>query len=51
MAPAHGRWPWPRSVIAETVAGLSDAGAKSILVNFTFSDPDLGHEFARRHNG
>lgn len=43
MAPAHGRWPWPRSVIAETVAGLSDAGAKSILVNFTFSDPDKDH--------
>lgn len=43
MAPAHGRWPWPRSVIAETVAGLSGAGAKSILVNFTFSDPDKDH--------
>jgi adenylate cyclase len=43
MAPAHGRWPWPRSVIAETVAGLSDAGAKSILLNLTFSDPDKDH--------
>jgi len=43
MAPAHGRWPWPRSVIAETVAGLSEARAKSILVNFTFSDPDKDH--------
>ena len=43
MAPEHGRWPWPRSVIAEMIAGLSDAGAKSILVNFTFSDPDRDH--------
>ena len=43
MAPDHGRWPWPRSVIAEAVAGLSDAGARSILVNLTFSDPDRDH--------
>ncbi len=43
LAPAHGRWPWPRSVLAETVAGLADAGAKSILINLTFSDPDKDH--------
>ena len=43
LAAAHGRWPWPRSVIAETVADLSDAGAKSILINLTFSDPDKDH--------
>jgi adenylate cyclase len=43
LAPAHGRWPWPRSVIAETVAGLSEAGARSILVNLIFSDPDRDH--------
>ncbi|MCP5412645.1 MAG: CHASE2 domain-containing protein [Alphaproteobacteria bacterium] len=43
MAPDHGRWPWPRSVIAEMIAGLSDAGARSILVNLTFSDPDRDH--------
>ena len=43
LAPDHGRWPWPRSVIAETVAGLADAGARSILINLTFSDPDRDH--------
>ena len=43
LAPQHGRWPWPRSVIAETVAGLADAGARAILVNLTFSDPDRDH--------
>lgn len=43
LAPEHGRWPWPRSVIAETVAGLSDAGSRSILVNLIFSDPDRDH--------
>jgi adenylate cyclase len=44
LAPTKGRWPWPRSVIAETLAGLSDAGAQSILVNLTFSDPDIAHK-------
>ena len=43
MAADHGRWPWPRSVIAEMVADLSDAGARSIMVNLTFSDPDKDH--------
>ena len=43
LAPEHGRWPWPRSVIAETVAGLAGAGARSILINLTFSDPDRDH--------
>lgn len=43
LAAEHGRWPWPRSVIAETVAGLSEAHAKSILINLTFSDPDRDH--------
>ncbi len=43
LAAQHGRWPWPRSVIAETVAGLSDAGARAILINLTFSDPDKDH--------
>jgi CHASE2 domain-containing sensor protein len=43
LAPDHGRWPWPRSVIAETVAGLSEAGARSILINLTFSDADRDH--------
>ena len=43
MAAEHGRWPWPRSVIAETVADLADAGARSILINLTFSDADKDH--------
>ena len=43
LAPTKGRWPWPRSVLAEAVAGLADAGARSILVNVTLSDPDKDH--------
>ena len=43
LAAEHGSWPWPRSVIAETVAGLADAGARSLLINLTFSDPDRDH--------
>ncbi len=43
LAPSKGRWPWPRSVLAEAVAGLADAGARSILLNVTLSDPDTDH--------
>jgi len=40
MADSHGRWPWPRAVIAEAIADLADAGAKAIVLNVMMSDPD-----------
>jgi adenylate cyclase len=43
LAPEHGRWPWPRSVLAEQIAGLQAAGASAILLNLTLSDPDKDH--------
>lgn len=43
LAPKYGRWPWPRSVLAEGLAGLSAAGAKSVALNIMLSDPDLSH--------
>lgn len=43
LAPTQGRWPWPRSVLAEGLAGLSAAGAKSVVLNVMLSDPDLAH--------
>ena len=43
LAPKYGRWPWPRSVLAEGLAGLSAAGAKSVALNVMLSDPDLAH--------
>lgn len=43
LAPKYGRWPWPRSVLAEGLAGLSAAGAKSVALNVMLSDPDTAH--------
>lgn len=35
-----GRWPWPRQVLAEVIAGLNDAGARSTILNVMLPDPD-----------
>jgi serine/threonine-protein kinase len=36
-----GRWPWPRSYIAELIDKLSSANPKVIGLNILFSEPDL----------
>jgi len=43
MADQYGRWPWPRSVLAEAIATLSDLGARAIALNVMLSDPDKDH--------
>lgn len=35
-----GRWPWPRSVIAQLIEQLKAGGAKVIGVGFLFSEPE-----------
>ena len=40
FARVYGRWPWPRHVFAETLAGLSEYEPKSITFNIMFSDLD-----------
>jgi len=40
LAPEYGRWPWPRSVLAEGMQKIADAGSKAILFNVLLSDPD-----------
>jgi CHASE2 domain-containing sensor protein len=40
LAPEHGRWPWPRSVLADGAQKLSDLGARAVLLNVITSDPD-----------
>lgn len=40
LAPEHGRWPWPRSVLAEGLERLSKAGVKAVLFNVLLTDPD-----------
>ncbi|MBI5016151.1 MAG: CHASE2 domain-containing protein [Deltaproteobacteria bacterium] len=41
MASEYGRWPWPRSVLAEFVQGISPQKPKAIVFDITFSDPDV----------
>jgi diguanylate cyclase (GGDEF)-like protein len=40
---ALGRWPWPRSVHAEMIDRLREAGASSIALDVLFSEPDAEH--------
>ena len=40
FARVYGRWPWPRHVFAEALAGLSEYEPKSITFNIMFSDLD-----------
>ncbi len=35
-----GRWPWPRGVEAELVRRLNAAGAKAIVLDILFAEPD-----------
>lgn len=35
-----GRWPWPRTRIADVIKKVSDAGAKVIGLNIIFSEPE-----------
>ena len=43
-----GRWPWPRSVHAKLVDRLTKAGAKSIVFDVLFLEPDLDRPEADR---
>src|SRR3990172_11321631 len=36
-----GRWPWPRSVLAQVVRNLSDGGAKVIALDILLSEPEV----------
>src|SRR3989339_2267834 len=35
-----GRWPWPRSLIADMIRILKNNGAKLIALDFLFSEPE-----------
>jgi adenylate cyclase len=43
MAPELGRWPWPRSVMAELVEGIAPAEPAAIVFDIVFSDLDRSH--------
>jgi adenylate cyclase len=44
MAPEFGRYPWPRSVHAQMLERLAAAGARAIVFDIMFTDPDDGRE-------
>ena len=44
MAPEYGRYPWPRSVHAQLTEQLAAHGARAIVFDIMFSDPDAGRE-------
>jgi|SaaInlLV_10m_DNA_1039704.scaffolds.fasta_scaffold08222_2 adenylate cyclase len=41
MAEEFGRWPWPRYVFGEFLAGLADYEVGAVALNIMFSDPDI----------
>ena len=41
LAPVHGRYPWPRSVHAETVEWIARQQPKAILFDILFTDPEV----------
>ncbi len=44
MAPEFGRYPWPRSVHAQLMEQLARHGARTIVFDIAFTDPDVGRE-------
>jgi adenylate cyclase len=40
LATDHGQWPWSRSLHADLLEKLTDAGAHSVLFSVLMSDPD-----------
>lgn len=43
LAPTHGRWPWPRDVLAGALEKINAAGARAVLFNVMMSDADRDH--------
>lgn len=35
-----GQWPWPRTILADLVTRLNQAGAKAIVFDIVFAEPD-----------
>ncbi len=43
----RGRWPWPRSQIAQLIAILYEHRAKAVGVDFLFTEPEVRPELSR----
>jgi CHASE2 domain-containing sensor protein len=48
MAEKHGRWPWPRKIIGETIEALEAQQPKAIVFNITFAYADVYNEASDR---
>src|SRR3546814_3414263 len=40
MSESVGRWPWPRSIHADLLAGIAQQKPRAIVFDILFSDPD-----------
>jgi len=45
MEPLVGRWPWPRSLYSELIEFFQNAGAKSILFDILFTEPQTPRDY------
>jgi adenylate cyclase len=41
---ARGRWPWPRSTLADLVTRISGAGARAVAIDILLSEPEVSGE-------
>lgn len=39
----YGRWPWPREVLAKVAGRIETAGAKAVMFDILFADPDVAN--------
>jgi serine/threonine-protein kinase len=45
-----GRWPWPRSLIADGITSVNAAGARAIGLNILFTEPERNQGLAEIRN-
>ena len=43
MNSQYGRWPWPREVLAKVAAKLESGGARAVILDILFTDPDVAN--------
>jgi len=43
LSPKYGRWPWPRAVLGEVGERIEQAGARAIVFDILFADPDVAN--------
>ncbi len=42
---AHGQWPWPRTLLAQLLGDLADAGARVVVFDIVFAETDRTSPF------